>query len=132
VAEREKQTDPHRAAAFPNQFAGHVVDRRDVIRVESVSQAKTIGARGGAEENRIIVEGDNCPQPCGGVEDEQERVDRDDSAPDVLPLSLKRLGKVAVIRVAPPLFGRDYPSLVGAPTVWTAPYREFSGVTFSR
>jgi hypothetical protein len=86
MAEREKQADPHRAAAVLHQFAGHVVDRRDVIRVERVSQAKTIGERSRAEEDRIIVEGDNRPQPRGGVEDEQEGIDRDDPAPDVLVL----------------------------------------------
>ncbi len=92
VAEREKQADPDRPAAFLHQFAGHVVDRRDVIRVEGVPQAKTIGERGRAEEDRIIVEGDNRPQPCGGVEDEQEGIDRDDFAPDVLTAVVEEIG----------------------------------------
>jgi hypothetical protein len=36
MAEREKQAHPHRPAAFLHQFPGHVVDCRDVIRVERV------------------------------------------------------------------------------------------------
>ena len=36
VAEREEQSDPHGAAAFLHQFAGHIVDRRDMIGVEGV------------------------------------------------------------------------------------------------
>jgi hypothetical protein len=92
VAEREKQANPNRPAAFLHQFAGHVVDRRDVIGVESVPEAKTIGERSRAEEDRIIVEGGEHPQPCGGVEDEQEGIDRDDSAPDVLTAVVEESG----------------------------------------
>ena len=92
MAEREEQANPHRAAAFLHQFAGHIVDRRDVIGVERVPQAKTIGERGRAEEDRIIVEGDNRPQPCGGVEDEQEDVDRDHFTPNVLTAVIEEIG----------------------------------------
>ena len=73
VAEREEQADADGPAAFLHQLAGHVVDRRDMIGVEGVSQAETVGERRRAQQHRIIVEGDDRPQPCGGVGDEQEQ-----------------------------------------------------------
>ena len=92
MAKREKQADSDRAAAFLHQFAGHIVDGRDVIGVEGVPQAKTVGERGRAEQNRVVVEGGNRPQPCSGVEYEQEDVDRDDFAPNGLLLVVEEVG----------------------------------------
>ena len=89
-SEKNRPT-PTGPAAFLHQFAGHVVDRRDVIRVESVPEAKTIGERSRAEEDRIIVEGGNRPQPRGGVEDEQEGIDRNHSASDALLLVIEEI-----------------------------------------
>jgi hypothetical protein len=70
IVEREKQSDAHRASTFLHQFAGHIVDRRDVVGVERVPQAKTVSEGRRAQEDRIVVEGDNRPQPGGGVRDE--------------------------------------------------------------
>ncbi len=92
MAEREEQADRDRPAAFLHQFAGHVVDRRDVIGVERVPQAETVSERRRAEQHWIIVEGDDRPQPCGDVGDEQEQVDRDDLAPNVVMAVVEEIG----------------------------------------
>ena len=63
-----------------------------MIRVKGVPQAKTIGERGRSKEDRIIVESDNRPQPCGRVEDEQEDGDRDDFTPNVLLPVIEKIG----------------------------------------
>ena len=76
VAEREEQSDPDRTPAFGHEFAGDIVDRRNVVGVEGVPEAETVGERGRAKQNRIGVEGGKRPQPCGRVEDDEEGVDR--------------------------------------------------------
>ena len=128
MAEREKQPDPDRAPAFLHELAGHVVDRRDVIGVERVSQTETVGERGRAEQQRIGVEGDERPQPCGGVEDEQEDVDRDDFAPDILLLVIEEIGQCDAHSAGSPLFACRLSEL-GSPRQWfeRPPYCGFSG-----
>ena len=61
---------------FLHELARHIVDRGDVVGVESVPQPEAVGEGGRAEQHRIVVEGDDRPEPCGGVDDEQEDVDR--------------------------------------------------------
>ena len=92
VAEREKQSDPDRTPVFLHEFAGHVVDRRDMIGVKRMPEAETIDERGGAEQNGIVVEGGDRPQPCGGVEDQQKNVDRDNFAPDIPTAVVEEVG----------------------------------------
>jgi len=43
VTEGEKESDGDRPLALLHQFAGDIVDRRDVIRIDGVPQAKAIG-----------------------------------------------------------------------------------------
>ena len=47
-------------------------------------------------------------------------------------LSLKRLAKVAIIRMAPAFRGETIRAWLPRQRFWTAPYREFSNVKFSR
>ena len=80
VAEREHEADGDGALAFLHELARDVVDGGDVVGVDGVAQAEAVGEEGGAEQQRIVAEGDDGPEPCAGVEDEEQAVDADDLA----------------------------------------------------
>ena len=52
---------------FLHQFARHIVDRRDMVGVEGVAEAETIGERRRPEQHRKIMKGDDRPDPCGDI-----------------------------------------------------------------
>ena len=54
VPKREEEADAHRFVAALQQLAGRVVDRRDVVGVEGMAQAKRIGEAAEAEEGGVI------------------------------------------------------------------------------
>ncbi len=57
--------------ALLHQLAGDIVDGGDVVRVHRVTQAQGIGQGGGAEQNRMIVERRQGPQPSGQIRQQQ-------------------------------------------------------------
>ena len=57
MPEREKQPDRHGSLAFLHQLARYVVDRRDVVGVESVPQPERIGQESRSEMDGVSVEG---------------------------------------------------------------------------
>ena len=87
VAEREEQSDRDRPPALLHQLARHIVDGRDVVRVEGVPRARNCRR---ARPCRAAAE--NCGKRRSPramrprVDDEQEDVDPDHFAPDILLL----------------------------------------------
>ena len=75
VAEREEEADAERALALLHQLSRHVVDGRDVIRIDRVAQAERIGEERRADEHRIIAERDQRPDPRQYVGADQHRID---------------------------------------------------------
>jgi hypothetical protein len=84
VAEGEHESDGDGALAFLHELAGDVVDGRDVVGIDGVAEAEGVGEEGGSEENGEVVEGGDGPEPCGGVDEDEERVDAGNLATDVV------------------------------------------------
>ncbi len=78
VAEREHEADGDGALAFLHELAGDVVDGGDVVGVDGVAEAEAVGEQRGAEQERIVAEGDDGPEPGAGIEEEKQDVDADD------------------------------------------------------
>ncbi len=53
MAEREEQPRGDRAPAVAPQLARDVVDRRDMVGVEAVAQAKEVGKRANSQDRRV-------------------------------------------------------------------------------
>ena len=84
VAEGEHESDGDGALALLHELAGDVVDGGNVVGVDSVAQAEGVREEGGAEQDGIVVEGENGPEPGGSVEEEKKAVNADDLAADVV------------------------------------------------
>ena len=91
MTEREEEADGRRTLALLHQFARHIVDGGDVIGVDGMAKAKTIGEKSRAKEHRKIAKGDDRPDPCSDVEDSQDNIDRDDLAAHILGPIVERL-----------------------------------------
>ncbi len=78
MAEREEQADAERLLALLHQLARHIVDGGDVVGVHRVAQAEAVGEEGGAEQDRIVVEGREGPGPDGDIDGDQPGIERDD------------------------------------------------------
>jgi len=75
VPNREPEADRHRALAILHQLAGHVIDCGDMVGVDRVAQAETVGDQRGAEQDRLLMEQRERPNPGGGVGQDQQRID---------------------------------------------------------
>ena len=59
----EPEADADRALALLHQLAGDVVDGGDVVGVHRVAQAEAVGQQRGAEQHRLVAEGQQRPGP---------------------------------------------------------------------
>ena len=84
VPQREHEANCNRALPVLHQLTGYVVDRGDVIRIDGMTQAKAICEKCRSQKHRVTVEGDPRPQPCTDIEREQDRIDGNDSAAEVM------------------------------------------------
>ncbi len=80
MTEREEQTDANRPLALLHLGPRDIVDCRDVVGVDGVTQPERIGEKGGADQHRIIMEGDQRPDPRQHIGENQNDVDADDPA----------------------------------------------------
>ena len=83
VAQRKEKSNGDRPFAFLHQFAGHVVDGRNVIGVHGMAQAKTVREEGGSKKQRIVPKRQNGPGPGANIEHQQQTVDAGDLPFDV-------------------------------------------------
>ena len=75
MAEREKQPDRDRPLAGLHQLAGDIVDRRDVVGIDRMPKAEAVGQQRRPEQDRLVVQGDERPQPGKQVSGDQARID---------------------------------------------------------
>ena len=83
VSERKEEADADRALALLHEPAGNVVDRRDMIGIDCVPQAKGIGEQSRPEQERPIAEDQKRPEPDNDVAADQHGVNGDQSAAQV-------------------------------------------------
>jgi len=82
MAQSEPEADADRTFAVLHQFAGDIVDRRDVVRVHGVAQAKSICEERGSHQQRLIPEDQHSPDPGRQIANDQHRVNADQRAPE--------------------------------------------------
>ncbi len=82
MAEREEEADADRALALLHQLAGDIVDGGDVIGVDRVAQAEAVGQQRRAQQHRMVVKGQERPEPGDHIGRDQESVESEDAAPE--------------------------------------------------
>ncbi|MFZ0275644.1 MAG: hypothetical protein WAL60_01780 [Candidatus Sulfotelmatobacter sp.] len=98
MTQREHEANCNRAFSILHQLSGYVVDRSYVIRVNGMTQAKAIREKGGSQKHRVTVESNRSPQPCTDVEREQDRVDGNDSAAEVIGSIIEQVAQFWLYR----------------------------------
>ena len=83
MAEREEQADRNRALAFLHQLARDVVDGGDMVGIDGMAQAETIGQQRRAQQQRKRPKSDESPGPGTKIGRDQQAVDADHLAADV-------------------------------------------------
>src|SRR6202034_1671175 len=71
VPQREHEANCNWALSVLHQFPRYIVDRRNVIGVDGMTQTKTVSKKCSAHEHGVTVEGDTRPNPCADIEHEQ-------------------------------------------------------------
>ena len=82
VPQREHESHRNRPLALLHQFARHVVDRRDMVRIHRVAQAKAVRQQRRPQQQRIVARGQHRPYPRAHIERQQDSVDPHDLAAD--------------------------------------------------
>lgn len=95
VSQREHEADSDRAVTFLYQLAGHVVDRGDMICINSVAKAEAAGQKGSSQQHRIAVERDQRPRPSRDIEHQQNAVDHEDIPSGASRLVVEQVGEDA-------------------------------------
>ncbi len=72
MAEREKETDRYRPLFLLHQFAGHIVDRGDMICIDGVAQPKSVRKESRSQERRFIVKSQKREDPRTYVDNRKQ------------------------------------------------------------
>ena len=83
MAEREEKADADGALALLHQLARDVVDRGDVVGVDSMPEAKSIGEQGRAEQHGLVAQGRKRPEPGRDIRRDQEPVHADQATAQI-------------------------------------------------
>ena len=73
-SEKKKPTATGRLPSL-HQLARHVVDRGDVVGVDGVAQAEAVGEEGRAEQDGMVAERDQRPDPGQHIGEEEDGID---------------------------------------------------------
>jgi hypothetical protein len=55
MPEGKKESDRYRSLTLPYELSGHVVDRRDVVGIDSMPKTEGICEKGGSKEKALYV-----------------------------------------------------------------------------
>ena len=67
MPESEVETHRHRSSSVLHELASNVVDRSNVVSIDSVPKAEGVRQEGRSEQNRLFAESENCPHPGAQV-----------------------------------------------------------------
>ena len=91
---REKhESDGDGAFSFLHEFAGDVVDGGDVVGVDSVTETEGVGEEGGSKKDGKAMEGGDGPEPGRAVEQEEQRVNANYLAADVVGVIVEEVAE---------------------------------------
>ena len=79
MAEGEEEADGGRPLVLLHQFPRHVVDGGDVVGVDGVAQAESVGQKAQAQRGRIRVEQGQRQAPGGQVQAGEKEINPEDS-----------------------------------------------------
>lgn len=54
-------------ACLLHELARDIVDCSDMVGIESVTQTESVGEEGCSQQGRIVMKGDQCPEPRGKI-----------------------------------------------------------------
>src|SRR5262245_14058276 len=80
MAEREEEADADGSLAVLHQLARGIVDGRDMVGIDGVTQAKAVRQWGRRQQNRILHCGEQQKRPGSDVEADEEGIDGDEAA----------------------------------------------------
>ena len=80
MTEGEVEADSDGLLALLHELARDVVDRRDVIGIDRMPEAETIGEQSCAQEDRRIAKGDECPRPDSEIGDSEDGIEAENLA----------------------------------------------------
>jgi hypothetical protein len=75
MPQREEEPDRNRPLPRLHQLACHIVDRRDVIGINRMTETERIGQQRGSEQNRIVPERDQRPEPGQAIGGQQDGIE---------------------------------------------------------
>ena len=81
MAQRKEESDADRLLILLHQFPRHIVDRGDVIGVDGVTQAESVGKKAQAQRRRAGMKQRDGQKPSGDVQADEKDVDEQDPAP---------------------------------------------------
>ena len=64
----EHKADRDRTFALLHQFAGYVIDRSNMVRIYGMPKAKTVGEKCCTQQDRVVAEYDERPEPGRQIE----------------------------------------------------------------
>ena len=63
MPERKEKADGDRPLALLHQLACHIVDRRQMVRIDGVTKSKAVRQHRGPDQDRLMDERHQCPDP---------------------------------------------------------------------
>ena len=81
MAERKEEAYGNRVLPLLHQLSSHVVDRRDMIRIYGMPQAKGVGKKSSSKQHWLVMECQKSPNPGTNVHAAQKTVDSQNPIP---------------------------------------------------
>lgn len=72
----EKNNPP--VACLLHELARDIVDCSDMVGIESVTQTESVGEEGCSQQGRIVMKGDQCPEPRGKIACNEQHIHAND------------------------------------------------------
>jgi hypothetical protein len=91
VTERKPKTDTDRTPAVLDEFARDIVNGGNVIGIDCVPHAQTIGEECGAEQRRMLATATERPRPGGEISDDQKPIEDGEPATQMGAVKAKHL-----------------------------------------
>src|ERR1700692_67649 len=82
MSQRKEEADGDRPLALLHQLARDVVDRRNVVGIDGVTKPEAVGQNRGSDQNRLMRERDESPDPGRQIGKNKQAVNSGDPAPE--------------------------------------------------
>src|ERR1700724_1801816 len=83
MAEGKEKAYRKRAFTFLHKLSRHIIDRCNVISIDSVPKTKSVSQKSRPKENWFIMECEQRPNPGANVHRDQKTINADNPVPEV-------------------------------------------------